>query len=226
MSLTNFLKNQLGITLSESALVEKEVKNFTSLLKESSKRRFREQDEELPVEEPEMEMEDSDISMDDISDMDTEDSDMDIDDSDISMDDISDMDTENGLVGGKYPDNEVEMIKIQLKSIVSNAESLMNTLDSEQNLDAWIQSKITLAQDYLNSAHDYIVYSDTYNSNDMEVDNDMDMDMDLDDMEVDNDMDMGEDSIEEPIAEEPKALPAPEETPEVKESFKYGFVSF
>lgn len=200
MSLTQYLKKELGITLTEASLVEKEVKNFTTILKESKLKKSKlkkfkeEEDVEIPVEEPIESPElDSEVE---------------------SKEDIMDMDST--MIGDAYPDNEVEMIKIQLKSIVSNAESLMNTLDHEQNLDAWIQSKITLAQDYLNSAHDYIVYSDTYAEEGM-------------DMDVDSEME--EPVVEEPVAEEtpmeePESLPAPEEAPEVKESFKYGFISF
>ena len=145
--------------------------------------------------------------------------DMDMED-DMPMDDMGmedDMSMDDSLmINGEYADNEVEMIKIQLKSIVSNAESLMNTLDNEQNLDAWIQSKITLAQDYLASAHDYIVYSDTYSEEDGDLD---EMPMEEEPVEETSMDDMSMD-------EEPESLPAPVESPEVKESFKYGFVSF
>ena len=199
MSLTKFLEKKLGISLQEAALVEKEVKGFTSIvkknkIKESYKRKFREEDEEQLEEIP---MED-DMAMDDMG-----------------MEDDMPMD-DSLMINGEYADNEVEMIKIQLKSIVSNAESLMNTLDNEQNLDAWIQSKITLAQDYLASAHDYIVYSDTYSEEDGDLD---EMPMEEEPVEETSMDDMSMD-------EEPESLPAPVESPEVKESFKYGFVSF
>jgi hypothetical protein len=205
MSLTKFLEKKLGISLQEASLVEKQVKGFTSIVKknkitESYKRKFREEDEEQLED---MSMDDEGMSMED-DEMSMEDDEMSMDDEDMSMDDSL-------MINGEYADNEVEMIKIQLKSIVSNAESLMNTLDNEQNLDAWIQSKITLAQDYLASAHDYIVYSDTYSEEDSDLD----------------EMPMDEEPVEEmPMDEEPESLPAPVESPEVKESFKYGFVSF
>jgi phage anti-repressor protein len=220
MSLTVYLKNKLGITHKEASLVEKEVKSFTTSLKESygkkkikeSKRRFREEDE--PIE---------DISMED-------DSIEDIDIDNIGEEDIEDMGSSGNLVNGHYPDNEVEMIKIQLKSIVSNAESLMNTLDSEQNLDAWIQSKITLAQDYLAAAHDYIVYSDTYAD---EEGMPAESDMPEDDMSMDEEPTQELPPMEEePVTQESDSLPAEEEAPAIeepsanKESFKYGFVSF
>lgn len=211
MSLTKFLEKKLGISLQEASLVEKEVKGFTSIIKqnkikESFKRKFKEAEEETE----EMSMED-DLPMEDDIDME---SDIPMEDEDSSMDDSL-------MINGEYADNEVEMIKIQLKSIVSNAESLMNTLDAEQNLDAWIQSKITLAQDYLASAHDYIVYSDTYSEEDSDLD---EVPMEEESVE---DTSMEEMPMEEePVSEEPEALPPPVESPEVKESFKYGFISF
>lgn len=214
MSLTNYLKIKLGITEKEATLLEKEVKNFTNSIKESyskkenknkikeSKKRFFKEEDETP----EIPSDVEDVNIDDISEEDI---------SDMS----SDMEDASGLVGDKYPDNEVEMVKVQLKSIISNAENLMNTLDHEQNLDAWIQSKITLAQDYLNSAHDYILYSDTYTE-------EPSMEEISEELAIEDIENVEEPSMEEPVVEKPVAEETPVEEAGMKESFKYGFISF
>ena len=43
------------------------------------------------------------------------------------------------------PDDESSMAKAQLKSIQSNASKLMNLLGDDEQLDAWVQSKLTRA---------------------------------------------------------------------------------
>jgi hypothetical protein len=53
-------------------------------------------------------------------------------------------------------DNEGEMAKSQLRTVVSAAEDLMNLLDDEDNLPEWAQNKITKAVDYLDSVRDYM----------------------------------------------------------------------
>ena len=215
MSLTHYLKQKLGITLKEASLVEAQVKGFTEVIKKEKvkksvhakpkmkesfiprKRSIKEEDE-MAVE--------NDMSLDDTSD-DMSDSELDTLSSDLGTEE----DDSSMLVGedSAYADNEVEMIKIQLKSIVSDAESLMNSLDHEENIDAWIQSKITLAQDYLNSVHDYVVYGSE---------------------ETEESMGMEEEpAMEEPVEESSmEEAPAPEQPMEEKYDnlFKKGFVSF
>ena len=219
MSLTHYLKQKLGITLKEASLVEAQVKGFTEVIKKEKvkksvhakpkmkesfiprKRSIKEEDE-MAVE--------NDMSLDDTSD-DMSDSELDVLSSDLGTEDDSSM-----LAGedNAYADNEVEMIKIQLKSIVSDAESLMNSLDHEENIDAWIQSKITLAQDYLNSVHDYVVYGSE------ETEESMGME--------EPSMDMGEESAMEEPVEESSMEEAPAQPMEEKYDnlFKKGFVSF
>ena len=53
-------------------------------------------------------------------------------------------------------DNEGEMAKSQLSTIADAAQELMGMLSDNQNLPEWVQSKITKATDYLDSARDYI----------------------------------------------------------------------
>jgi hypothetical protein len=56
----------------------------------------------------------------------------------------------------KQSDDESDMAHSQLKSIQSNASKLMNMIDNNEQLDAWVQSKLTKAQDYLQSVSDYL----------------------------------------------------------------------
>jgi len=55
-------------------------------------------------------------------------------------------------------DGEVDMAKNQLKRIVSHAQHFHDMLtDKDQNLPEWVQSKITKAEDYISTAHDYMM---------------------------------------------------------------------
>lgn len=53
------------------------------------------------------------------------------------------------------PDDESSMAKAQLKSIQSNASKMMDLLGDDDQLDAWVQAKLTKAEDYLDSAAGY-----------------------------------------------------------------------
>jgi hypothetical protein len=57
-------------------------------------------------------------------------------------------------------DDESDMAKSQLKSIQSNVSKLMNMIDDEEQLDAWVQSKLTKAEDYINSVEGYLAGED------------------------------------------------------------------
>ena len=59
---------------------------------------------------------------------------------------------------GEY-DYEGEMAMTQLRIIIKNAQELMNDLTPEQNLPEWVQSKITLAEDYITTAYNYVCNS-------------------------------------------------------------------
>jgi hypothetical protein len=51
--------------------------------------------------------------------------------------------------------DEVSMARTQLKTIIENASKLMQMSKEGQQYDAWVQSKITKAADYLQSVYDY-----------------------------------------------------------------------
>ena len=56
---------------------------------------------------------------------------------------------------GEY-DREGDMAKDQLRTIDSAAEELYARLDANENLPEWVQKKITLAVDYIDTARDYM----------------------------------------------------------------------
>ena len=56
---------------------------------------------------------------------------------------------------GEY-DYEGDMAKTQLKGVVRNAQELHDLLQPADNLPEWVQSKITLAADYIQTATDYM----------------------------------------------------------------------
>ena len=56
---------------------------------------------------------------------------------------------------GEY-DREGDMAKDQLRTIDSAAEELYAIIDADENLPEWVQKKITLAMDYIDTARDYL----------------------------------------------------------------------
>lgn len=53
-------------------------------------------------------------------------------------------------------DEEGEMAKSQSRTIADAAKELQHILDDNENLPEWVQKKITLAQEYIDSARDYL----------------------------------------------------------------------
>ena len=56
---------------------------------------------------------------------------------------------------GEY-DYEGQMARNQLQTICRNSTDLIDMLSAEENMPEWVQSKITLAQDYISSVRDYL----------------------------------------------------------------------
>ena len=56
---------------------------------------------------------------------------------------------------GEY-DQEGDMAKGQLRTMMSAAKELENMLGDDDNLPEWVQSKITKATDYIDSVRDYL----------------------------------------------------------------------
>ena len=53
-------------------------------------------------------------------------------------------------------DYEGDMAMSQLRSLIFNAEDLIDLMDENTNLPEWVQSKITLAEDYISTAANYL----------------------------------------------------------------------
>ena len=56
---------------------------------------------------------------------------------------------------GEY-DYEGDMSKSQLRSIIANAQQIHDMLEDNTNMAEWVQSKITLAADYISTVADYM----------------------------------------------------------------------
>ena len=53
-------------------------------------------------------------------------------------------------------DYEGDMAMSQLRSLVFNAEDMMELMEENTNLPEWVQSKVTLAEDYISTAANYL----------------------------------------------------------------------
>jgi len=56
---------------------------------------------------------------------------------------------------GEY-DQEGDMAKSDLRSIIANAQKLHDMIDDADNLPEWVQSKITVAEDYISTVANYM----------------------------------------------------------------------
>lgn len=63
---------------------------------------------------------------------------------------------ENRLTEGMNSDYEGKMAKAQLLSIAKNARDLYMSMDDNTQLKAWIQSKLSKAEDYISSVRTYL----------------------------------------------------------------------
>jgi len=57
-----------------------------------------------------------------------------------------------------HDEGEGRMLKAQLLSIMENAEKLYHMIDEHDELEDWVQSKITVAEDYLTAVHGFMKY--------------------------------------------------------------------
>jgi hypothetical protein len=58
---------------------------------------------------------------------------------------------------GVEGDYEGEMARSELKSLIANAQELLKMLGEDSEIEAWVQSKITKAADYVSSVRNYMV---------------------------------------------------------------------
>jgi hypothetical protein len=63
--------------------------------------------------------------------------------------------TAKSIDKGEY-DYEGQMARTQLQTILRNSKDLIDMLSDEDNMPEWVQSKITLAQDYITCVRDYL----------------------------------------------------------------------
>lgn len=80
-------------------------------------------------------------------------------------------------------EGEGQMFKAQLLSIMKNSQKLYHMIDESDELEDWVQSKITLAEDYLQAVYGYIAYQN--GGDDPEMGDDWDDEDDWDDIEED-----------------------------------------
>jgi hypothetical protein len=55
-------------------------------------------------------------------------------------------------------DAEGEMAKTQLRALASKASDLVNMMQDNQDLESWVQSKITAAKHDIDAIHDYLIH--------------------------------------------------------------------
>lgn len=116
-----------------------------------------------------------------------------------------DYDELDSIDGCDCGEGEGEMLKAQLLSIMANAQKLFHMIDENDQFEDWIQSKITLAEDYLRASYSYLTY---YNGGDLE-DEEWDGEGDWDEIEEedweegesfeDDGMDVGEPQYDEAL---------------------------
>lgn len=51
---------------------------------------------------------------------------------------------------------ESKMMQYQLKNIIENAEELIQMIEGMDQIEDWMQSKVTLADDYISTLRDYV----------------------------------------------------------------------
>lgn len=54
------------------------------------------------------------------------------------------------------PDYEGQMARAQLQMIAKRAAVLAEMMTDDMQLEGWVQSKITMAEDYITTVHDYM----------------------------------------------------------------------
>lgn len=60
----------------------------------------------------------------------------------------------------RRPDDDSKMAKIQLKSIQDNVTELLDKIQDDTQLDAWVQTLIATSQDDISAVRDYMVYGE------------------------------------------------------------------
>ena len=53
-------------------------------------------------------------------------------------------------------DQEGYMVQSQMKSIIEKANDILGMIQQDTQLESWVQSKLTKAEDYINAVRDYL----------------------------------------------------------------------
>ena len=53
-------------------------------------------------------------------------------------------------------DQEGGMVQSQMKSIIEKANEILGMMKDDTQIEAWVQSKLTKAEDYINAVRDYL----------------------------------------------------------------------
>ena len=88
-------------------------------------------------------------------------------------------------------EDEGRMAKYDAKEIAEDAMDVFNMIDEEDNLPEWLEAKITIAADYMNSVKDYLTHHQDQDSHD-NADDDDEWDEDDDDDDDDDDDELDE----------------------------------
>jgi len=89
---------------------------------------------------------------------------------------------------GEY-DYEGQMARTQLQTTLRNCKDLIDMIKDDDNMPEWVQSKITLAQDYITTVRDYLQSKEELVAEGLQPDNDPFFDEDADTELSDKDMD-------------------------------------
>jgi hypothetical protein len=104
---------------------------------------------------------------------------------------------------GEEYDYEGYMVRTQLRRIASQAQELLMLTKDEEQFPAWMQSKMTLASEYIDGFYDFYKYSDysiMTTSDNSEIENDEESD-DMEDSTETEDADTEESDTEVTIGE-------------------------
>ena len=53
-------------------------------------------------------------------------------------------------------DQEGGMVQSQMKSIIEKANDILGMMQQDTQLESWVQSKLTKAEDYISAVRDYL----------------------------------------------------------------------
>ena len=58
-----------------------------------------------------------------------------------------------------YDEYRGQMARTQLMSICDKSKELADMMKDDTQLEAWVESKITIAEDYIQTVYDYLKYN-------------------------------------------------------------------